>query len=44
MEKATEEFAYGSFFLQAFVYALIIAIIFFIFKLYIGIMRNLDNE
>lgn len=44
MEKVTEEFAYESLILQGFVYAFILAIIFFIFKLYIGIIRNMDGE
>lgn len=42
MEKSVEDFSYGLFFWQVFLFVLIIAIMYFIFKFYKGIMTNLD--
>lgn len=42
MEKSVEEFSYGLLCWQVFLFALIIAIMYFIFKSYKGIIRSLD--
>lgn len=42
MEQSVENLSYGLIFWQAFLFILIIAIMYFIFKLYRGIMRSLD--
>ena len=42
MEQSVENFSYVLLFWQVFLFALIIGIVYFIFKLYIGIMRSLD--
>lgn len=42
MEKTVEDFSYGLLAWQVFMFVLIVAIMYFIFKLYRGIMTNLD--
>lgn len=42
MENSVENLSYGLIFWQVFLFALIMVIIYFIFKFYKGIMRSLD--